>query len=179
MQCPVSASSLQAPQACQPEGKLPSQPGEYPPGWRGSLYCNDSVCSVQVNVTVVQPDLDAGVSLSNSLKRSVSSGRLATAISSAVGYDVSVTSDTDNRMYVLAQAALTQAQIAAGITRELCPNICKTESVLASRFWCCLSACCIPHSIKETMSPSVTARRVSACHCAVIAHAYFGVIAFV
>ena len=75
---------------------------------------------MQVNVTVVQPDIDAGLSLSNALKRSVSSGRLGTAISSVVGYDVSVSSDLDNKMYILAQAALTQAQIAAGITSECC-----------------------------------------------------------
>lgn len=87
--------------------------------------------AVQVNVTVVQPDVDAGLSFSNSLKRSVSSGRLGTAISSAVGYDVSVSSETDNQMYILAQTALTQAQIAAGITRELGTNIC---NALASRF---------------------------------------------
>ena len=75
-------------------------------------------CDMQVNVTVVQPDVDTGLSLSNALKQSVSSGRLGTAISSAVGYDVSVSSEIDNRMYILAQTALTQAQIAAGLTSE-------------------------------------------------------------
>lgn len=82
------------------------------------MYSSD--CAVQVNVSVVQPDVDAGLSLSNALKQSVSSGRLGTAISSVVGYDVSVSSETENRMYILAQAALTQAQIAAGITSECC-----------------------------------------------------------
>ena len=77
-------------------------------------------CDMQVNVTVVQPDVDTGLSLSNALKQSVSSGRLGTAISSAVGYDVSVSSEIDNRMYILAQTALTQAQIAAGLSSESC-----------------------------------------------------------
>ena len=72
---------------------------------------------MQVNVTVAQPDVDAGLSLSNALRQSVSSGRLGTAISSAVGYEVSVSSESENRMYILAQAAFTQAQIAAGLTR--------------------------------------------------------------
>ncbi|KAL3156004.1 hypothetical protein ABBQ32_012993 [Trebouxia sp. C0010 RCD-2024] len=89
----------------------------------------EPTAQVQVNVTVVQPDVDAGLSFSNSLKRSVSSGRLAIAISSAVGYDVSVSSETDNQMYILAQTALTQAQIAAGITRELRTNICKADKM--------------------------------------------------
>ena len=83
-----------------------------------STLMHGSDCAMQVNVTVVQPDVDAGLSLSNALKQSVSSGRLGTAISSVVGYDVSVSSETDNRMYILAQTALTQAQIAAGITSE-------------------------------------------------------------
>lgn len=74
--------------------------------------------AAQVNVTQVQPNVDAGLSLSNALKQSVSSGRLGSAISSAVGYDVSVSSDTDNQMYILAQTALTQAQASAGITSK-------------------------------------------------------------
>ena len=102
--------------------------------------------AVQVNVTVVQPDVDAGLSFSNSLQRSVSSGRLGTAISSAVGYDVAVSSETENRMYILAQAALTQAQIAAGITRELCTcaqHHC--EDVLFDQNGSCLSLCRVGH----------------------------------
>jgi len=98
--------------------------------------------AVQVNVTVVQPDVDAGLSFSNSLQRSVSSGRLGTAISSAVGYDVAVSSETENRMYILAQAALTQAQIAAGITRELCTMYARLNMNYPPAFWCGLSACC-------------------------------------
>lgn len=79
---------------------------------------HDDASAVQVNVTVAQPDVDAGLSLSNALRQSVSSGRLGTAISSAVGYDVSVSSEAENRMYILAQSALSQAQVAAGLTSE-------------------------------------------------------------
>ena len=72
-----------------------------------------------MNVTAVQPDIDAGLALSGALKQSVTSGRLGAAITSAVGYDVQVSSDDNNRMYVLAQAALSQAQASAGITGKL------------------------------------------------------------
>lgn len=73
---------------------------------------------VQVNVTVVQPDIDAGLTLSSSLKQSVASGQLGAAISSAVGYDVDVSSDTNNQLYVLAELALSQAQASAGLTSK-------------------------------------------------------------
>ena len=73
---------------------------------------------LQLNVTAIQPDIDAGLTLSSALKASVSSGRLGIAISSAVGYDVTVSSDDNNRMYILAQTALTQAQASAGITSK-------------------------------------------------------------
>ena len=73
---------------------------------------------MQVNVTVVQPDIDAGLMLSSSLKQSVASGQLGAAISSAVGYDVDVNSDTNNQLYVLAELALTQAQESAGLTSK-------------------------------------------------------------
>ncbi len=73
---------------------------------------------MQVNVTVVQPSVDAGLTLSSALRQSVTSGQLGSAISSAVGYDVSVSSDTDNQMYILAEMALTQAQASAGLTSK-------------------------------------------------------------
>ena len=73
---------------------------------------------VQVNVTVMQPDLDAGLTLSSSLRQSVASGQLGAAIASAVGYDVDVSSDTNNQLYVLAELALTHAQASAGLTSK-------------------------------------------------------------
>ncbi|DBA80520.1 hypothetical protein WJX77_011477 [Trebouxia sp. C0004] len=76
----------------------------------------EPTAQVQVNVTVVQPDIDAGLTLSNSLRQSVASGQLGAAISSAVGYDVDVSSDINNQLYVLAELALTQAQASAGLT---------------------------------------------------------------
>ncbi|KAL0024391.1 hypothetical protein WJX79_008667 [Trebouxia sp. C0005] len=76
----------------------------------------EPTAQVQVNATVVQPNIDAGLTLSNSLRQSVASGQLGAAISSAVGYDVDVSSDTNNQLYVLAELALTQAQASAGLT---------------------------------------------------------------
>lgn len=79
---------------------------------------------LQVNVTAVQADVDSGLTLSSALQQSVSSGHLGAAISSAVGYDVSVSSDTDNQMYILAELAVTQAQASAGLTSKLYCCLC-------------------------------------------------------
>ena len=66
-------------------------------------------------MTLVQPDVDAGRTLSSAMRQSVSSGRLGAAISSVVGSEVAVSSTTENEMYILALVALTQAQDSAGL----------------------------------------------------------------
>ena len=55
---------------------------------------------LQLRITTAQPSSEGALSFANALQQSVTSGQLASAMSSAAGYPVRITSDHQSQVYV-------------------------------------------------------------------------------